>query len=146
MKKILILILTFSTFKVPAQEKQNDATWEETVAFLNDNIKYLNSTHVNDKLVYTVENNNKIRLSLTDKGGINYTFRIALRDIKNVKYFKGNTSVYAYGNVIEGISNNVFPLRYNSNIESISKMGERITKALKQIAYYNHQRNKKSKF
>lgn len=131
MKKILLIFLLGIT-TINTNNAQNDATWEETVAFLNDNILYLNSTHLNDKLVYNVENNNnKIRLSLTDKGGLNYTFRIALRDIKNVKYFKGNTSVYAYGNVIEGLSNNVFPLRYNSNIESIGKMGGKNNQSLK---------------
>lgn len=53
MKKLLLIVLITSGFTINAQTKQNDATWEETVEFLKENIgkfsKTLHSTNAKTK-------------------------------------------------------------------------------------------------
>lgn len=43
-KLLLIGILFFATSNIIAQEKQNDATWEETISFLKENISVFSGT------------------------------------------------------------------------------------------------------
>ena len=42
MKIKIYTLLFFSILTVTAQEKQNDATWNETIDFLQENIHHLN--------------------------------------------------------------------------------------------------------
>ncbi len=164
MKKLLFLLFTISSFNISnAQEKQNDATWEETVEFLKNNIKYLNYNEDNTwQYDYSIKDNNLIHIKefdINDNMRLIHLYDYALEDIKSVsligdyqinlialgdvfqwhrQYIKGEPRVIIYES--KGY------LRFDYSNPSTKKMGERITKALKQIAYYNDKRKKQSKF
>lgn len=150
MKKALLLLLTVLTFSVTiAQEKQNDATWEETVKFLEENIRYLNGDTEYHSQELVIENLDKLIVSgKAFDNGNEWTYTLILKDIKKVflsTINKNQIRLNAYGKVIKQNDGKLFPAIgiYYRNKED---MANRIIKAFKQIAYYNHQRQKESKF
>lgn len=69
----MFLIFNLYNINLTAQEKQNDATWEETIGFINDNIKALRGNVTgetntietnlsNDKTILTVKNSSDGRI------------------------------------------------------------------------------------
>jgi|GEM_PF-2700645 len=154
MKKPLLLLITVLAFSITnAQEKQNDATWEETVSFLEENIIYLNYLHYSYKLLADGSDVLEIKFNNDD---LFWTLNLKLKDIKtaNIKYnnLSNTINVYAFGKVVKVIDGEVVGSGKNLELawlyfdKSKIQMAKRIAKALKQIAYYNHQRRKQSKF
>ena len=148
--KLIFLFTVVSAFNsnLVAQEKQNDATKGEAVTFLKNNIQYLNHSSgggrrpiklsIEDLYLYKrFENDNPGYISL------NYN------DIKEAKISNQAILIYAYGYVVNekfgGVNsyNNVMRIDY---LSSKKNLAGRLVKALKQIAYYNHERINKSKF
>lgn len=98
MKKVIIVaLLIFTTLiYINAQEKQNDATWEETVEFLKTNINKLSITQNDD------HNSSRISYKIVDEilfKNYNLSYgdgemNVNLKNLKSVEY---NYDKYAKG-------------------------------------------------
>jgi len=147
MKNLVLVSLVLFTLTLSAQEKQNDATWDETVEFLEENISYLNGNYENYySFQLFIENSNRLKIKGKDFDGKMWSMSLKLDDINKANMKSDKIILSAFGKVVQSSSGNFFPaltIRYENNKK---EMASRIAKALKQIAYYNHQRQKKSKF
>uniref|UniRef100_UPI00404A18F4 hypothetical protein n=1 Tax=Flavobacterium sp. TaxID=239 RepID=UPI00404A18F4 len=169
MKQIfLLLAITFSCFQIQAQE--SDATWEETVNWLEDNISLLNNflidKHGNSVNSIVVIENEHIICKKSIKpvikwADVSVTETLPLNKIKSTEIIKnenGNKSdkfilkIYFYSKVVEyqGTNNNgeissyLFSEHYfySDKLEDLT----RVKNALNQIAYLNSNKIKNEKF
>ncbi len=147
MKNLIILLIAITSISLNAQENQNDATKGEAVTFLKKNIQYINYSNDKRLIKFSIEDLYLYKRFENDNPGyvsINYN------DIKEVKMLKKQAIIiYAYGNVVNekfrGVNrlNNIMRI---SILSSNKNLAERLTKALKQIAYWNKIEKSKSKF
>jgi hypothetical protein len=165
MKKnsLIILFVVFSVIKIYSQEKQNDATWNETINFLEDNLRLIKgkiifsnifktetieTTLSFDKSSITVKN-----ISRSDNFSTKDNRSINLLDLYSVQLVKG--SDYSYLRLLprtEGLVKceeddgfsacNFIELAINSQ-----ELKQRALKAFKHLAYLSNKRfnEKKSK-
>lgn len=155
---VLTLLLT-GTVATQAQEKQNDATWEETIEFLKNNTNVLNWTEpysrdrkhkhsvniTNEKLIFKT-----IRV-FSDGSGGKITKTLMLKDLIKAGY-SGAKSRYirltANGDLItvsdyQSYNSGTLALPLPKNIDD---MAGRILKAFKHLAYLANEKRKESKF
>jgi hypothetical protein len=168
MKKIslIILFVVFSVIKIYSQEKQNDATWNETINFLEDNLRLIKgkiifsnifktetieTTLSFDKSSITVKNISRSdNLSTKDNRSLN------LLDLSSAKLTKGDG--YSYIMLLPRINGlvkceeeygfsacNFIEIGINSE-----ELKQRTLKAFKHLAYLSNERyaekKAKSKF
>lgn len=152
----LLLLLTLITFNLStsnAQNASNDATWDETISFINRNIQftYLTGYTVSKSLI--VGNNLIINFSRNDGYGTVWLNNYIL-PIDKIKTAEGSGDTLVL--LLQGkyVKNERFEVKKkyatlnDSDIYLFfdKKLNPRMVKAFQHIGYLNTERNKKSKF
>jgi len=163
---LLIILFLTSTVYVTAQEKQNDATWEEAVEFLKKNIQAFNFTL--DNTSGNISINNEMLEWEQIYGSKVYITKVKLKDIKKV-YLKESLInnkldyftlwVVAYGDYVQRDDGDrvffnvgdgyldIFDYRAHQTVKtSKHKMRLRLEKAFEHLAYLANEKRPKSKF
>lgn len=161
-KLLLIGILVVATSNIVAQEKQNDATWEETISFLKENISrfdqptdayYFDQNIIireridsnNDpksKRIYSAESKDLLSIDI-EKTSIRLTFRknsVKFKNLYNNKFQYEDETIISLCSVWN--KDECKKRLYNSDDEFV----KRIYKAFQHLAYLAKEKRKKSKF
>lgn len=161
MRKIRLLtflaLMLGSIVSTQAQEKQNDATWEETVEFINDNLQYAIpiTEFKQEEIKCEILNNEKLKIEVIkikdgERCTYKYTHIIPLRKLKEARYY----IVHGEGVELEFAGKYVKTLTCKwSNFASVSRivfssqeLAKRMAKAFKHLAYLANEKRKESKF
>lgn len=164
MKKIIYLFLALSFCNITnifAQQQQNDATWEETISFLEDNARSMRgkiiwaSNHKAETLETTISNNKTV-LTVTNKTPYGDGFQIDIRninlsDLSYISLDEGQEHSYIMlwsrekGSVNCKKDNSFSPCNFiEIGIEN-KEMKNRVVKALKHLAYLSNKKNEEKK-
>jgi hypothetical protein len=159
MKQILLIITLFIGFgNANAQDASNDATWEETIEFINENLQYtkgMNNDFSTIEEVYLKEN--KIFVVYSSKIGAKKETTFPLSKISKARewddseycliYLTGDYCIsdYTEKNGKKNIHGHI------SKTDSVklfyeNELRTRMVKAFNHIAYLNSEKRKKSKF
>ena len=164
---ILLIILLVPTFHMKAQEKQNDATWEETVDFLKENLPRLDRTAQPPLQTINIEDNHlKIKNDLAHN---TWYYEVDLENfqdfqIENSKSRSNETDIYyilnfekktvrrTYSNLNKSdiFSEMVIRLCWGNQCDlndiKNTKLINRLSKAFEHLAYLAEEKRKESKF
>jgi len=146
MKNLVLVSLVLFTLTLSAQEKQNDATWEETIEFLKKNIHYLNKTSGSRKHAYEIDDEQIVKNRYLGKNESKYILR--LNDLDKIVYENNRYFIYSYGKYVKNEVNGI--LRNHSDFfpvgGEIGKNYLRVIKALEHLAYLANNKRPESKF
>ncbi|PHR71880.1 MAG: hypothetical protein COA67_05680 [Lutibacter sp.] len=139
---ILIIALGFS-FNSFTQTKQNDATWEETIEFLKENLHYATS-YKPFKMTYEINSKELIKTSHFTQSPKSFeTFKL-----ERLFLTKTSDKYNSLGSL--GYTLNLINVNKNGgNIRMFIKdysMYNRINKAFMQLAFYAKLKREKSRF
>ena len=158
---LIIVLIVFSVLKTHSQEKQNDATWNETISFLEDNLRLIKgkiifsdisksetieTTLSFDKSSIMVKNKSRAEnFSMNDNRSLN------LLDLSSAKLTKGDG--YSYIMLLPRTNGlvkceeeygfsacNFIEIGINSG-----ELKQRTLKAFKHLAYLSNERYAKKK-
>ncbi|WP_074940612.1 hypothetical protein [Algibacter lectus] len=178
MKKLNLIVFTlliFSANNVHSQEKQNDATWEETINFISENLKYTVIESLQQKFNQQSFDNeyatiaNKTKHSIKDNF-LNTKFSSTYNKDKSVSYVYFETPLNKLKKVtLEKAINDEFTT-FNIGLKLTGKfakrtsddeekffdsillsfddhtLANRMTKAFQHLAYLASEKRKQSKF
>jgi hypothetical protein len=144
---ILTLFVSISTFS-NAQDASNNATWEETMDFLKENLKY--AKEVNNPGKSLVDDcyisDGKITVKTKSKAhkGI-HTIIAPLDKLKEANLIDKNIELF-FGEQYVTIDNNSYIIKYRFfYLKFDSELNPRMLKAFQHLTYLNSERLKKSK-
>ena len=146
---IILTLLLGSTISIQAQEKQNDATWEETIEFLKGNIQYMEST--NKSRISNIKLDNKT-LEYRINFGSDYSYfhivQINLNKLNSVSLTsKNNIELNLIGDfVIKSGQDNEKHRQNNDWVKFDKSIRDKMLKAFKHLAYLANEKRKESKF
>lgn len=96
MKAIVFSLFLTTTFFCNAQDASNDATWEETIQFINKYSSKLGDTNYRSDLYkitgYELENN------MVNRHGVNHKKTVDLKYLDTVKIYEVEINLYLTGN------------------------------------------------
>ena len=166
MKNLICLFIAITTISISAQEKQNDATWGETIDFLREFIGLLDGTVVEKDFLYGTSTHytqhnieyranykgvNSLHIVAEADGG-GYGGWADLSELYYVEHDSKKLTIYlkSRGSRSTGMNSS----QWESRDETVyilyslieTNIANRITKALKHIIYLNNQRKKKKKY
>jgi hypothetical protein len=152
-KSLLIIALFIGLGNVNAQDASNDATWEETIEFINENLQYANGQDNDFSIIEDIYlKENKIFVYYASESGRKKKNILPLNKIKSADdwdthcaiWFTGNYSISEYTK-----SNGEKDSTYKTNNGELyfeKELRLRMIKAFNHIAYLNSEKKKKSKF